>query len=235
MAIPFGTSDVSTTETTGATETNAISTHVHRGLHGALHGATERNTTLKLNGDGFCDELGIEFGLLDFEDIDFDLLATAHFGDLLAHHFDFLAFTTNDETWACCVKRHADLIPSALDDDLGNGSLHQLLLEIATDREVAVERIGVFIFRGIPLGAPVFGDCEAEADRIYFLSHKVRRCGSVALRLFGNFFFSCLLLGRGGAASGFRCFLFSFGLAFFNLRSANDDRDMRHALLDWSG
>ena len=235
MAIPFSTGDVSTTETTGAAKTNAISTHIHRGLHGTLHGAAERNTTLKLNGDGFGDELSIEFGLLDFEDVDFDLFATAHFGDLLAHHFDFLAFTTNHKAWACCVERHADLIPSTFDDDLGNGGLHKLLLEIATDREVAVERISVFFFRGIPLGAPVFGDCEAEADRIYFLSHKVRRCGSVALRLFGNFGFGCLLFGRGGATSGFRSFLFSFGLGFFNFRSADDNGDVRHALLDRSG
>jgi hypothetical protein len=67
----------------------------------------------------FSDELGVEFRLLDFEDVDLHLLATAHFGNLLAHHFDFLALTTDDEARTCGVERHADLVPGALDDDLG--------------------------------------------------------------------------------------------------------------------
>ncbi len=236
MAIPLSTGDVSTTETAGAAETNAISTHVHGGLHRALHGAAERNTALKLNGDSFCDELGIEFWLLDFENVDFDLLATAHFGDLLAHHVDFLTFTANDKTWTGSVKGHTDLIPCALDHDLGDRSLHEFLFQVATDGEIAVKRICIFFFRCVPLGAPVFGDCEAEADRIYFLSHKVKRCGWGALRLFRSFLgFGCLLEGRSIPAGGFRSLLLTFGLGFFSLRRADDDGDVRHALLDRSG
>ncbi len=235
MAIPLSACNVSTTKTAGAAETNAISTHVHGGLHGSLHGAAEGNTALKLNGNGLCDELGVEFWLLDFEDVDLDLLASAHFRDLLAHDINFLTFTANDKTRAGGVESHADLVPSALNHDLGDGGLHELFLEISTDGKVAVQRVCVFFFRCVPLGAPVFGDCKAEADRIYFLSHKVKRCGWRAVRLFRSFLgFGCLLEGRSIATGGFRSFFLAFCLGFFSLRRANDDSDVSHALLDRS-
>ena len=47
----------------------------------------------------------------------------------------------------------------------------QALFEILTDLEVLVKLVGVVLAFGIPLGAPVFVDGEAETDWINFLSH----------------------------------------------------------------
>ena len=46
-------------------------------------------------------------------------------------------------------------------------------LQVTADFDVAVEEAGKVGFGGIPLGAPVFVDGEAEADRIDFLSHRI--------------------------------------------------------------
>src|SRR6187397_436787 len=53
LTIPFHTGDFGTAETTRAVDTNALGTETHRRLHGALHGATERDAALELLGDRF--------------------------------------------------------------------------------------------------------------------------------------------------------------------------------------
>jgi hypothetical protein len=51
FAIPLGTSDISTTETTGAADTNSIRPKVHGCLNRTLHGATKGNSALELDAD----------------------------------------------------------------------------------------------------------------------------------------------------------------------------------------
>ncbi len=184
LTILLSTGDIRTTKTTGNSDTNTFATHVHRGLHGTFHRTAEGNTALKLNGDAFCDELGVKFRLLDLEDVDLDLFATTHFGDFLAHHFDLLTFTANDQTRASRMKRHTHLVPSALNDDLRHGSLHELFLQVVANCEVAMQSFCILPLRCIPFGAPVFGDCKAEADRINFLSHKCVVCGDYSAETF---------------------------------------------------
>jgi hypothetical protein len=170
--IPLCTGDISTAQATSDSNSNAVCTEFHGGLHRTLHGTAERNSTLKLNSDTFCDKLGIHFWLLDLEDVDLHLFAAAHFGDLLAHHLDFLTLASDNEAWACCVERDTNLIPCSLDDDLGESGLHEFRLQEITDGDVGVQGFCEFLASGEPLGAPVFTDCEAEADRINFLSHR---------------------------------------------------------------
>jgi hypothetical protein len=73
FAVSFSAGDVRTTEATGATEANAFGSEFHGGLKGAFHGATEADPALKLHGDLFGHQLGVEFGLADLDDVDLDL------------------------------------------------------------------------------------------------------------------------------------------------------------------
>src|SRR2546423_1512804 len=45
---------------------------------------------------------------------------------------------------------------------------------LATNVAVLGEQLAEFFFAGVPFGAPIFGDGDAETDRISFLSHTER-------------------------------------------------------------
>jgi hypothetical protein len=173
FAVSFSAGDVGTAEAAGAAEADAFGTEVHRGLEGAFHGAAETDAALKLDGDLLGDELGIEFRFTDFDDIDFDLGAFAEVGDVVGHHFDLLTLAADDEARAGGVEGDADAVPSTLDDDFGESGGLQLPFEVVADREVLVKFFGVVFACGVPLGAPVFVDGEAECDRIYFLAQVI--------------------------------------------------------------
>src|SRR5258707_1443391 len=83
LAIPFHARDFSAAETTRAVDTNALGTETHRRLHGALHGAAERDAALELLRNRFGDQRGVELGLADFDAVDDDV-AGGNIGNPLA-------------------------------------------------------------------------------------------------------------------------------------------------------
>lgn len=100
FAVAFSTGDVRTAEAAGATETDTFGTEFHGGLQRTLHGAAERDTALKLNGDLLGNELRVKLRLADLDDVDLDLGTFAKAGDVLGHHFDFLTLATDDQARA---------------------------------------------------------------------------------------------------------------------------------------
>ena len=59
FAIPFSTSDLSTTKTTSAVDTNTQRTKAHCRLNGPFHRTAETDPALKL----LCNVLGNQFGV----------------------------------------------------------------------------------------------------------------------------------------------------------------------------
>src|SRR5690242_3875614 len=74
LTVPFGARDLRAAETARASDTNALGAETQRRLHCALHGAAKRNTALELIGNALRDELGVDLGLADLDDVQ------AHFG-----------------------------------------------------------------------------------------------------------------------------------------------------------
>ena len=130
----------------------------HGELNRPFHGAAEGNTALELGGDILGDELCIHIGVFDFHDIDLDLLTAGEIADFLGEVFYFLATASNDNTWTSSVNCHAHTVPSAFDDNAGNGSLFELFLEGVADFFVSDEVIGKVLARGIPARSPVTCD-----------------------------------------------------------------------------
>ena len=64
-------------------------------------------------------------GLFDFENVDFDLFATAHLADGGVHEFDFGTLAADHETGAGGEEGDADAVPSTLDHDAGKGGKHE--------------------------------------------------------------------------------------------------------------
>src|SRR6188768_3433733 len=102
FAIPFHAGDFGAAETARAVDADAFGPEAHRRLHGALHGAAERDAALELLGDRFGDQGGIELRLADFDDVDDDI-AVGHLGDGLAQLLDVGALLADHDAGASRV------------------------------------------------------------------------------------------------------------------------------------
>src|SRR5699024_9474633 len=69
FAIPFGTCNFDTIETSNAHDFDALGTQAHCILHCVFHGTTEHNTTLELLSNRVSNQLCIGFRLADFFDV----------------------------------------------------------------------------------------------------------------------------------------------------------------------
>jgi hypothetical protein len=74
VRIAFGARHLGATEASGDLDLDALRPGAHRAGERALHGATEGDAVLELLGDRLRDELRVELGALDLEDVDLDLL-----------------------------------------------------------------------------------------------------------------------------------------------------------------
>src|SRR5690606_34782044 len=170
FAVPFGTSDIGTTQTATNVHADAAGAHADRRLHGALHGATESHAAFELLGDALGNQRRIGFGLPHFNDVD------VHFavGELLhlgADLVDVSALLADHDARTSGVDRHAALAVRTLDDDLGNRSGLQIFHEHGAVLEVFLQQRSIFALVGEPAAVPGAVDAEAEADRIDFLAH----------------------------------------------------------------
>ena len=119
FAIPFHARDFGAAETARAVDTNALGAETHRRLHRALHGAAERDAALELLGDRFGDQLRVELGLADFDDVDDDV-GIGDLGDLAAQLVDVGALLADHHARTRRMDRHAALLVRTLDHDAGD-------------------------------------------------------------------------------------------------------------------
>src|SRR2546421_327557 len=70
LAVPFHARDFGAAEPPRTVDADAAGAEPHRRLHRALHGAAEGDAALELLRDRFGDELRVELGLPDLDDVD---------------------------------------------------------------------------------------------------------------------------------------------------------------------
>src|SRR5690606_10211156 len=140
------------------------------GLHGLAHGTTELHTTGELLGHALGDQLSVDLGVLDLEDVQLHLLA----GELLQLGPDAVglgATATDHDAGTRGVDVHTDAVTGALDLDLGDaGPLHALGEQLA-DRDVLAD-VRLVQLVGVPARLVVRADAEAEAVRVDLLAHQ---------------------------------------------------------------
>ena len=173
LAVELRARHLGAVEAARALDPDALGTRAHRGLHGLLHRATELHAAGELLGDALGDQLRVDLGLLDLEDVQLHLLA----GELLqlaTQAVGLGAAATDDDAGAGGVDVHTDAVAGALDLDLGDaGALHALGQQ-ATDRDVLTD-VGLVELVGVPPALVVGGDAEAEPVRVDLLTHQAFR------------------------------------------------------------
>src|SRR5579859_2985034 len=172
FAIPLHARDFRAAQTTRAVDADAFGAQTHRRLHGALHGAAECDAALELLGDRFGDQRRIELGLADFDDVDDDV-GIGDVGDFLAQLVDVGALLADHHTRTRRVNGDAALLVRALDHDLGDSRLLELLVQDLADLDVLVQQLAVLVLAGKPAGIPGPVDAETQPDRIDFLTHRI--------------------------------------------------------------
>src|SRR5262249_1273919 len=172
LAIPFHARDLGPAETPRAINADAAGAEPHRRLHRPLHGAAEGDTALELLRDRFGDQLGIELGLPDLDDVDHHI-GLGELGDLAAQLLDVGALLADDDPRPRRLHRDAALLVRPLDHDLGHRRLLEILHQLLADLHVLVEQLAVLALARVPARIPGAVDAEPQADRIDLLTHSL--------------------------------------------------------------
>ena len=170
LAVELRARHLGAVEAARALDPDALGTGAHRGLHRLAHGATELHAAGELLGDALGDQLRVDLGVLDLEDVQLDLLA----GELLELAADAVglgAAAADHDARTRGVDVHPHAVTGALDLDLGDaGALHALGQQ-AADRDVLAD-VRLVELVGVPAALVVGGDAEAEAVRVDLLAHQ---------------------------------------------------------------
>src|SRR5919109_4715167 len=96
FAVPLHAGDFRPAQPAGAVDADAERTEAHRRLNRALHGAAERDAALQLLADVVGDQLGVDLGLADLDDVEAHLGAR-HLGEVGAQLLDVGALLADDD------------------------------------------------------------------------------------------------------------------------------------------
>src|SRR3546814_12153213 len=69
LAIPFGARDLRAAQTAGAVDADTLGAETHRRLHRTLHRTAEGDAPYELTGNALADQLGVDLGLANLEDV----------------------------------------------------------------------------------------------------------------------------------------------------------------------
>jgi hypothetical protein len=125
-----------------------------------------RSHAYELLGDRLGDQLGVELGALDFADVHLHRRA----GDLvkvLAQRVHFGTGLADDDARTGGVDVHGDFA-AALDRDVGQAGMRELVFDVVADREVLHEQVCELLFSE-PVGLPVVDVADSEAFGMIFV------------------------------------------------------------------
>ncbi len=170
LEIPLPTTHLGATETPLALDPDPLRPGLERRCYGALHGATERDSILDLIRHTPSQEGGVEIGVLDLVDVQFDG-ASGHCLEIAAETLRLRALASDHHTGAGGVDVDDEPITGALYVDPRNGSPGELVLQVVPDLPVFVDEVDVLLV-GEPLRLPVCGYPESERIGVDFLTHQ---------------------------------------------------------------
>src|SRR5205823_11971381 len=171
LAVPLVARHLRAAQPPRAGHADALGAELLRGLDGLLHRPPESDAPLELGGDVLRHELRVGLRLAHLYDVE-EHLVLRDLLQLLLDALDPGPALADDDAGTRGVHVDLHLAGGALDLDLGNARLPQLLLHVLAETDVLVQPLGVVLLL-VPLGIPGADDAEAEADRIYFLTHVV--------------------------------------------------------------
>ena len=170
--IVLGAGDLGAGKTTGARNLDTLCAKTHGSADCLLHSTAERDSVFKLRSDALCNQLCVDVGILDLNNID-NNRATDHCFKLGAKLFDLDTAAADNHTGLCAVDEYANAHSITLDFELGSTCCLELLLEVLSDLVVRYQGIAELFVLCEPSGIPLLDHADAQAVRIYLLSHVI--------------------------------------------------------------
>ena len=159
LVVVLAARDFCAAETTGNGNLDTLCTELHRSADGHLHCTAEGNSFFQLSSDVFSNELCIQVGALDFDNID----GNGSLYDSFAFEselFDFSTAASDNDTGLCAVDEDLDSFSVAFDFDLGNASLVELVLQILSQIIVGNNGVAELLVGNEPSGIPVLDNAD---------------------------------------------------------------------------
>src|SRR2546429_4057796 len=171
VAVPLAARDLAAAQPARARDADAVGAQPERGRPRLLHRPPEGHALLQLQRDVLGHELRVQLGVDDLLDVEGDLLPRALL-DLGLQLLHLGAPAADDDA----RPRGDDGDPRAgrraLEVDLRDAGVVELVLDEAPDLDVLVQEVGGVLRRG-PARRPCPGRAEAEADRMRLLTHRL--------------------------------------------------------------
>ena len=168
--IVLGAGDFGAAETSGHAGLDTAGAGLRRATHRLLHGAAEGGALLELGGNAFGDELGVQVGVADLNDVDGDALADELF-KIEAELLDIRTAAADHDTRTGAVDENADLRGASFDFDFRDAGGVEQILEVFADLEILDEEIADLFVLSVPSGIPIRDDADAQTVRINLLTH----------------------------------------------------------------
>src|SRR3954467_9003404 len=112
LAVELGARHLGAVEAAGALDPDTLGTGAHRGLHRLAHRAAELHAARELLGHALGDQLRVDLGVLDLEDVELDLLA-GQLLELAADPVGLRAAAADHDARAGGVDVHPDPVAGA--------------------------------------------------------------------------------------------------------------------------
>ena len=171
LVIRFLSGDFGTAYAAGNLNFDTLCAELHGTADSHFHGSAEGSSLFELCRDAGGDELSVQVGVLDLNNVDDDRTAEL----LLTNFFelvDFCAAAADNDTGLCAVDKDADALCGSFDFDLRNTGRLKELQKVLTKIVVLNEGIAEILVLGEPTGVPVFDDARTQTVGISSQSHK---------------------------------------------------------------
>ncbi len=170
VVVLFPSGDFRAAQAAGDLRLDSLGAHPHGAADALLHGPAERNPLLELLGDVLRDELRVQVGVLDLDDVDGHGLVQELFARE-AQLLDFGAALADHDARLRAVDVDAHFRGVALNLYLRDAGRGKPLEKHLAQLVVLDERVAELAVFHKPAGVPIFDDPHAETVRVDFLAH----------------------------------------------------------------
>src|SRR5215471_6162717 len=170
LQIPLRPRDFIPVQTSADANLDSLATEPQRRIYRLAHGAPETHAFLQLQRNRFRHQLRVEFGLMDFLDIDENVFAAGALLQLRFQLVDFRTLAPDDDPRPRRLDDDAQLVAGTLDLNCADASRLELLFQLILQLHILVQ-----LFVVVPLSKPArlprLGKPKPESVRMDFLSH----------------------------------------------------------------
>src|SRR6185437_14093987 len=130
----------------------------------------ERDAAFQLLGDILGHQLGVDFRLADFDDVQMDFIIR-EFLNVALQLLDVGALLADHHAGTGRMDRHAALLVRALDHDTADTGGLELVAQILADLDVFLQELPILLLARVPARVPGPVDAQTQAGRIDLLTH----------------------------------------------------------------